>query len=450
VELRDIIVTPVILTLVYLIAYIVRPRVTDHVTRKYFFPALTVRIVGALAVGFIYQFYYSGGDTFTYHKLGSRVIWETLVHSPIEGINLLLHNPIPGTFNIIPRIEYFNDPASFTVVQVASIFDLITFSSYSATAILFAVFAFIGSWLMFLSFVEMHPHLHKWIAFATLFIPSVVFWGSGLLKDTITYGSLGMALYASYHLFIKKKFSTGKLVLLLFAFFLLFKIKIYILLTFLPASILWVFFENLSQINNRITRVFLSPLVVALGLGLGVFAAQKAGEDNAKYSFNKIAKTAQITAYDIRYWSGKDAGSGYSLGELDGTYWSMFKLAPNAVVVSLFRPYIWEVRNPLMLISSLEAFGFLAFFILIIVRNNFFVVQTLTNATVIFCLSFSLCFAFAVGVSTFNFGTLVRYKIPGLPFFMISLVLINDYAKKARAKVLLGMPNKIKTRNSSN
>ena len=56
-ELRDFIVTPIILLLVYAGAYIVRPYVTDTVNRRYFISALTVRIIGALALGFIYQFY---------------------------------------------------------------------------------------------------------------------------------------------------------------------------------------------------------------------------------------------------------------------------------------------------------------------------------------------------------------------------------------------------------
>ncbi|MFT6828639.1 MAG: hypothetical protein ACI9GZ_003758, partial [Bacteroidia bacterium] len=40
----------------------------------------------------------------------------------------------------------------------------------------------------------------------------------------------------------------------------------------------------------------------------------------------------------------------------------------------------------------------------------------------VFCLIFSILFAFAVGVSTANFGTLMRYKIPMMPFFLILLL----------------------------
>ncbi|MEJ0034455.1 MAG: hypothetical protein WDO15_30850 [Bacteroidota bacterium] len=52
-------------------AYLLRKKLCDDINYRYYFPALTVKIIGALAVGFIYQFYYAGeGDTFNYHTRG--------------------------------------------------------------------------------------------------------------------------------------------------------------------------------------------------------------------------------------------------------------------------------------------------------------------------------------------------------------------------------------------
>lgn len=434
-ELRDLIVTPLVIVGVYLAAYLARPYVTDGITKKYFLPALSLRILGALAVGFIYQFYYSGGDTFNYHTHGSRVLWEAFVESPYVGIRLFLNDgTVDGGYPFLSRIPFFYDPPSFAVIQLSAFFDLFTFSSYSGTAILFAVLGFVGSWMMFLTFYDLYPRLYKWMAWSIFFIPSVLYWGSGVLKDTITFACVGSTLYTAYLLFVKKKFKWNNIIILVISVAILYKVKVYILLTFLPAMILWVFFENLSKIRNRITRAIVAPIAIALASTLAVYAGMRASEDNPKYSLNKLAETAKITAYDIRYWTGSSAGSGYSLGELDGSFGSMFMLAPQAVVVSLFRPFLWEVNNPLMLISAVEAFLFLFFLVVVLMRSNFFFFKALINPTVMFCLGFSLVFAFAVGVSTYNFGTLVRYKIPMLPFFIIALVLIDDLSKQERAK----------------
>ena len=43
-------------------------------------------------------------------------------------------------------------------------------------------------------------------------------------------------------------------------------------------------------------------------------------------------------------------------------------------------------------------------------------------------LIFSLVFAFAVGLSAYNFGALARFKIPALPFYFIALIILMDRA----------------------
>ena len=157
---------------------------------------------------------------------------------------------------------------------------------------------------------------------------------------------------------------------------------------------------------------------------------KKAGQESEKYALNNLAKTAQVTAYDIGFYSGRNAGSGYSLGKLDGTFGSMLRLAPEAINASLFRPYLWEVNNPLMLLSALESVFLLIFCLYILLKMNIKILKALSHPDILFAMIFSIVFAFAVGVSTFNFGTLVRYKIPMLPFFVVALILILNYSNK--------------------
>ena len=60
-ELRDFVVAPFYILLFTIVAYALRPHVTDSKTRRYFLPALWIRFVGAIGLGLIYQFYYSKG-----------------------------------------------------------------------------------------------------------------------------------------------------------------------------------------------------------------------------------------------------------------------------------------------------------------------------------------------------------------------------------------------------
>lgn len=414
----------------------IRPFVTDPVNRKYFLPGLTMRILCALAVGFLYQFYYEGGDTFAYHTHGSRPLWEAIMESPADGLWLLFQNGEygAGIWKTASRVWYWNDPQSFFVIRLAAILDILTFSSYSATAVLFAVIAFSGGWMFFLTFYKRYPDMHRWIAFSVLFVPTVIFWGSGIFKDSITLAALGVATYTFHRIFIERKFEIGSVLLMALSFWVIFSIKKYILLCFLPAVLLWWVATHMSRISSPMLKIIVAPLTGMFAILLSYYAVQKVGEDDPRYQISRLAETAQITSYDIRFgWGARNGeGSGYTLGELDGSWQSMLELAPQAIITALFRPYLWEVINPLMLLSSIESLALLLLTIYVMWKARWKLFSYVDHPDVLFCLVFALVFAFAVGVSTFNFGTLSRYKIPMMPFYLLSLGIIYAYSKRDR------------------
>jgi hypothetical protein len=409
-------------------AYFIRPIITDKNTRRYFFPSLLLKVFAAIALGIIYQFYYSGGDTFNYHTHGSRIIWEAFTDDFSLGFKLLFSNGdlIHGTYKYTSRILFYGDLPSFAVVRIAAFFDLFTFSTYSATAVLFSVVSFIGGWAMFLTFYRKYPHLHFRIAIATLFIPSVVFWGSGILKDSIVLACLGMSIYGIDRIFFQRKIKLLTILILLISLFTIFTIRKFVLQAFIPSVALWVYFNHLVRIRSTVLKILIAPIIASMFLFTVYYSINKIGEGDRKYSVDKLAETARITAYDIGFYTGENAGSSYSLGSFDNSFSSMLRLAPQAVNVALFRPYPWEVRNPLMLLSALESLFFLVSTIYLLIKLRFSFKAFFGNADTSFCFIFAITFAFAVGISSYNFGTLDRYKIPLLPFYLLWLILTLD------------------------
>ena len=104
----------------------------------------------------------------------------------------------------------------------------------------------------------------------------------------------------------------------------------------------------------------------------------------------------------------------------------MIRKAPAAINVTLFRPYIWESKKVLVMLTALESLLFLLITIkVIIVVGLGRVWRTIvTDPNIQFFLIFTLVFSFAIGLTSGNFGTLSRYKIPCLPFYGMALVLI--------------------------
>ncbi|MDH5604541.1 MAG: hypothetical protein OEY51_11400, partial [Cyclobacteriaceae bacterium] len=277
------------------------------------------------------------------------------------------------------------------------------------------------------------PTLSKWLAIAILFVPTVVFWGSGILKDSITLALLGWVIYALDRI-IYDRVRLVLLIIVILSFWGIYMIKIYILLCLIPALLFWIFFKHISRIKSIVLRGMIGPLIVVLNIIMAYYILQTVSGGSKRYSLDKIAETAKITAYDIRYgWGARDGiGSGYSLGELDGTFSSMIRLAPSAINVSLFRPYLFEAGNPLMMMTSLEALGLLIFTLVVIYKVKLRVFRLFFKPDIFMSLLFSISFAFAVGISTYNFGTLSRYKIPLVPFYLVGLILMMYYSNKER------------------
>jgi hypothetical protein len=339
-----------------------------------------------------------------------------------------------ANWNITHKIWYFRDQRSFFIIRISTLFDLITFSTYSATAVLFSVVGFCGGWMLFSMFYKRYPGMHLWLALSCLFVPSVVFWGSGILKDTITLAFLNMAAWSFDRLFIQNRINILVALLLILSCFIIFSVKVYILMSFFAAAVVWLFTKYFVKIGSVVARILSIPFLAAMLVGMVYFGLKEVVKDDPRYSMDKLSETIRVTAYDIRYWTGKDAGSGYSLGELDGSIGSIVRLAPAAVNVSLFRPYLWEVRNPFMLLSSIESLISLFITLFVIFKLRLSLFQYLGKPEIIFCLTFAIFFAFGVGVSTYNFGTLARYKIPLMPYYFLGIGMLY-YRWKSERKI---------------
>lgn len=433
-ELKDLVITPVWLAAIYIIAFMVRKTAADETTRRYFIPGLTVKIAGAIAIGFIYQFYYGGGDTFNYFSWGSRHIWEAFKDSPFKAFQLIFANGEyqPSTFNYAVNIVTYRDLPSYFVVRVAGFFDILTFHTYSATASLFAFLSFTGLWAMYKTFYKLYRDLHKEFAIAVLFVPSVFFWGSGILKDSLTIGALGWLTYGAFHLFLVRKRKVANILIIIAASYTLYAIKIYILLCFLPGLIFWIAGSFYKDIKPAVIRISVTPIAAVLICALSYFAVVKVGEDHKRYSIENLAYTAEATARWIAFVSQREGGSYYTLGDYDYSPSGMVRKFIPAIWVTLFRPYLWEAKNPVMAISALESFAIFLFSISVFMKGRGIMglKQIFSDPFVGFCLIFAIAFSFAVGFSTYNFGSLVRYKIPMIPYFLAALFIIRNAGGK--------------------
>lgn len=435
-QLKDLIVTPIVLFLLYYAAYKIRAKVSTVHTKRYFLPALTLKFIGALSLGLIYQFYYGGGDTFGFTTYGSHFIWEAFQDNPVTAFKLVFLDNVfrPDTFSYYSKMWYFDDPPAYFVVRVAGFFSLITFDTYSSIAILFALIGFTGLWALYSSIVKIYPDLHFKLAIALFAIPSVIFWGSGVMKDTLTVSAVALVIYSLFEIFIFKNRSVLIFIILIITLWIIYIIKIFILFCLIPAAMLWIYVLYVGRIKSTLLRYTIQPVLLVIPIAISILGLSSLTEGNQRYSFENILTTAEITAYDNSLWTVREEGSGYNLGDYDFTPFGLARKFLPAVWVTLFRPYLWEANSIVMLLSAIESLFLLLFAIYILLNSGFrsFIKNGLSDPHVLMSLSFSIMFAFAVGISSGNFGSLVRYKIPILPFFLVALIIIQFHTKKER------------------
>lgn len=378
-------------------------------------------------IGMIYQYYYGGGDTanYFYH---AQVINSSFSESSTKWINLVTHAPAwyDGEYSMyISRMYWYESSTEYTVAAIAAVIGMFTFTTFLPISVIMGAISYTGSWALFRTFATKYPAYTKHIAWCTLFIPSTIMWGSGLFKDTICMFSLGWMTYGAFRMLISRDFSIKNIILTIISFILVAKIKVYILLAFIPALALWILFSYSHKIQSAVTRNVIKIGVIFACIGGFLVFSQKFAAELGRFSLDNVAKTSYALNQYIAGESG-DEGSTYNLGAIDPSFAGMLKKFPAAVNVSLFRPYLWETRKPLQLLNAFEASLFLwvtiKLFIVVGFRNIWKTI--LSDPTVQFCLIFTIIFAFAVGLSSGNFGTLSRYRIPCLPFFGVSLVVI--------------------------
>ena len=423
------------------IGFIVRRRyIRNPLYKKFFIPGLTVKLLGGIAFGLVHTYYFTyGGDTKSYfHDM--NVITNYFYQDPWATISYLFDNYSYLSNEIARTTTFGTGTKEFFLVRIASFINVFGLNSYWSTTILFASFSFVGTWQLFLVFANKYPNIYKQVAWAALFLPSFVFWGSGIMKDTLGVGFLGVFLFSVHHLFDRGKISIWYGLLMALSVYVIFSVRAYIIFGLLPAMLIWLSLGLKDRIKNGLIKLVFIPFILVIMVVGIVFTFTYLGKYNSQFSVDNVIGTAWAYQH-WHYVEGENTseqhgrGSSYTLGEYDPTPLGVMKMFVPAVNVALYRPYIWEVKNPAMFILSLESLTFFIMTLFILFKVGPFVLirAASKDSFLLMSLVFSIFFAFAVGFSTYNFGALSRYKIPALPFYALSLLVLNHYSNYYRA-----------------
>jgi hypothetical protein len=391
-----------------------------------------IRIVCVVLFALIYQYYYKSGDTFIYYQEAQN-IRNALFNGDIDSFFELIfkqYNELSfKSLKLIDQDYLYYNKNNHLLIGIAGLINIFCFDSYIGIALFMAFYGYLGTFLLYREYCKLYPSYYIYIALILIFLPSTFFWSSGLMKEPICIGALSFIIYFIIKLRNYKKNVILFSVIIIINAFLLFTIKSYIFYSFSAALILAWFVSRFAKskfVSSNPKVWFIIPFTLIASIILASYFIELSISSKwAQFFISQISntQTAQIQA------SVESGGSGYELGELSPTPIGIISFTGNALTTTLFRPYIWEIRKPILIANGLEALFTLIFTLVFIkasgIRNFFY--SLFTDHLALTFIFYTIFMGIVIGIISFNFGTLVRYKAPLIGFYFLAIFI--TYAK---------------------
>ncbi len=431
----DLAIFPLCFLIMFFVIRAKARRYKDQRIKMLYFRAFYFKLITVFAFVILTEFYFKGGDTGLYYQ-ATQDLRAAVKDNPdnfwiaLSSQKLTFKSPLFDFFYYDGyehdiTYNYMFNAANFFPPKLALIPSYLFFNSYLCISLCFGFFALGGAIRLFKTFYYYYPHLYREIALACLFLPSVCYWSSGLLKDPVCFGSVGFITYGFLNIFVRKKKIFISTVLILACGVLLYFIKVYILLVLVMALLIWQFAEFNKLIENKTLRNIFAGMTFAGGIAVGTMLVGylTSTEAGQQYQLDNLMGQAEYQR-EMYALIAREQGGTDSYFTINTSNPVLMLLS--GVVASFYRPFLWEVNSPIVGLAAIESsmFLFLTLFFMYKKGIGKFFKLPFSEPRMLMCFIFAFVFAMAVGISSANFGALSRYKIPCIPFYLMLMVLL--------------------------
>lgn len=401
---------------------------------KFYWPGLLLKLAAGIALGILYKFYYQGqGDTFVFEQY-ANVLSDLFIIDPIEYLKVVFLNYTPESENI--RILFF-DPRLVAFSKIASILNIISFQNYWITALYLSLFSFVGAWMLANYLVKIFKTSIGATAFAFLFFPSFVFWSAGLIKETFVIGSICFIAAITLKYIHHRKTTIPELLFLLLITYWSWQIKFYYLLILLPNLLSYLLITRVGHLpifNNYNERKAIGFFLI---FGLITFTAILIHPTlSIQYLIAALYESYSLMLETSTYY-GKIA---FEFHDFQPNVISILLNTPKALVIGLFRPFIWESPINLTFLVGIEG----TFIIILAIGKVYQQIKGTFKIPIEATALLTYVFLTAIMMSLIspNWGTLIRYKSAFLPFWVLFLCVNNPifiYIENIIARIFLSI-----------
>jgi hypothetical protein len=408
---------------------------------QHYFTGLIVKMAGSLSFALIYALYYTdGGDTIAYFY-GADALKNLFYQNPSAYLTELWQPPsIENFFNHYnestgwPPEWLYRSSRHFFVCKAASVLCICIPGSFLGVSFVMGFISYTALWRLYTTLTHHFPEYSKNLRLGILFLPSTLFWCSGIMKDTLVLAGVCWIVHET-DLFLRPNTTKHKarfVLRLLIWGWLIFSCKPYIIIGLAPAWLLWLNYTTLSKIKSTVLKYILLPILFIGGtlVTFQLYAVSTAGSEfSPENAIDQALVVRNDFANNSTYGTNRYKAT---VVEQQGT--GMLAAIPEAIIAGLFRPFIWEARSPFIFISSVENLFILLYFLYAMYKLRIFGFSKFirSHPLILFSMIFTLFVALIVGFTTIIFGTLVRFRTPFLPFFVSILVIASGKIKSLR------------------
>jgi len=359
--------------------------------------------MAGMSVGLVYLYYYSSSDTWLFFNDASKL-------SAFARENFTAYVKILFDFNYKQNLPGLisGDFRALIFIKILSLFCFVSGDMYWVCVGYFSLLSFCAAWYLHEMIIQSFQNSSAASALAFLFFPSVVFWGSGLVKETLTLASLYFLSGVFLQFVFNKKIDVLTWLLTVIATTVLWALKYYWAGVFFiaAAALLTVLFFT-KRIPGVEKYSALAYLFFFATIGIVVSFL------HPNFYLHRFLEVlfSNHEAF-VRLSNDNNLIHFYQPG---ATVMSVVINSPWALFSGFFRPMVGEGQGLLGFIASMENLLILILFISFL--WNF---KKRLPITILFVAVLSYCVVLCVflALSTPNLGTLSRYRVGFLPFLI--------------------------------
>lgn len=377
-------------------------RKDNSIIKKFYWPAALVKLIAGVVVGLVHYRYYAQSDTVFFFE--SALQLREIARQDVATYFKMLVAAPDGYF--------LGEHRTLLFIKLVSVVTVLTGGKYYLGSLLFSLISFLAAWNMARWVSRLAPSMAVPAVVAFLFFPSCVFWSSGILKESLAMAGIFYLASISIVIWLRHRLTLINIVLLIPAVWMVWSLKYYYAAVFIPVAIALLLTQRLAEKLKELS--LLKEGVLFVGIMMVLLLAGGVFHPNLKPSRlpDVIYETHQLSL------AKSDHANVVNYDSLRPTWPSLFSQAPFALASGLFAPLIPRFSN---LFQVLSVFENLLLFILTLFA--FPLLKRLPNSPyrlwVLAILVYVVLLSVFIALSTPNVGTLVRYRVGFLPFFVL-------------------------------